>query len=195
MRCEEVKELLEAYIEGELDEHRNREIAEHISGCELCRKELTITRSIPNLVNSLSTPPVPEDIIADTLKRLHESSSTRRQWLRSISGSLQGKWQFAAAASLVLVAVFFGIGYQRLTREPGLTDAEAASAMEDLKIALGIVGAATQKAQFTAMKEGAQILDIARGESSSAIENISQTQFDVSEKLWRNLADLVQLNL
>ena len=195
MRCEAVKDLLEAYVEGELDRSELRSVEAHISGCELCKKELALTQSIPRLVKSLSTPPVPEDIISNTLERLNETSAARWQWLREYRAFLSGKWKFAAVASLLLAVVLFGIGYQRIGRRPRISEKEVASAMEELKLALGIVSVATRGTQFSLLSEGAQILDATKTESSNAIQSISHTQMEISEKLWSNLADLAQLNL
>ena len=195
MRCEAVKDLLEAYVEGELDGSELRSVESHISGCELCKKELALTRSMPRLVKSLSTPPVPEDIISNTLERLNETSAARWQWLREYRAFLSGKWKFAAVASLLLAVVLFGIGYQRIGRRPRISEKEVASAMEELKLALGIVSVATRGTQFSLLSEGAQILDATKTESSNAIQSISHTQMEISEKLWSNLADLAQLNL
>ena len=61
MRCEKVKESLEAYVEGELVESEREALENHISHCESCKQELALTQSIPHLIGSLPTPPVPED--------------------------------------------------------------------------------------------------------------------------------------
>ena len=190
MRCEAIKELLEEYIEGELSESKQRAVENHISACESCKKELALTRSIPHLVNSLSTPPVPEDIIPNTLKSLNEASSARWQWLASLSG----KWKLVAVASFMIVIALLGIGYQRIGKEPEISQAEVAKAMGELELALGIVNAAAQGTQFTILSEGAQILDATKSGSSSAIQSISHTQLEISERLWRKLVDLAQLN-
>ena len=45
MRCEEVKELLEAYVESELDESQLKAVQAHISSCESCKQELALTQA------------------------------------------------------------------------------------------------------------------------------------------------------
>ena len=105
MHCEEVKELLEVYLEGELDESEQSAVEAHISNCESCKQELALTRSIPRLVSSLSAPPAPEDIIPDTLRRLHdEKPGFLKRWMRVFGVPLSRKWQFVAV-SLFLLAV------------------------------------------------------------------------------------------
>ena len=39
MTCEQVQELIHAYIDGELDLLRNLEIEAHLGECELCQPE------------------------------------------------------------------------------------------------------------------------------------------------------------
>jgi len=193
MRCETVKELLEAYIEGELDESKQKAVEAHISSCESCKQELALTRSIPRLVSSLPTPPVPEDIIPNTLKQIREAPTARWQWLRSFGVFLSRRWQLTAVGTLVLAALLFGISYQRMHSGSEMTEAEVAAAAEDIKLALGIVSAATQDVQLVALTEGARALDLTRSKSRDTMRTLSRTQSQVLETLRRNLAVLAQL--
>jgi anti-sigma factor RsiW len=194
MRCGTVKELLEAYIEGELDESKQKAVEAHISSCESCKQELALTRSIPRLVSSLAfNPPVPEDIIPNTLKQIREAPTARWQWLRSFGAFLSRRWQLTAIGALVLAALLFGISYQRMHSGSEMTEAEVAAAAEDIKLALGIVSAATQDVQLVALTEGARALDLTRSKSRDTMRTLSRTQSQVLETLRRNLAVLAQL--
>lgn len=195
MRCETVKELLEAYVEGELDDSQRKELEAHLSGCELCRWELTLTKSIPHLISSLPTPSVPADIIPNTLQRLREATTVRWQWTRSFGVFVSRKWRLAVAVSLVLAIFVFGVNYQRINREPEITEAQVAAAVDDIKLALGIVSAATQDAQLATLTEGVRALDITKSKSRDAVRTLSEVQLEVFEKLRRNLAVLAQLQL
>ncbi len=193
MRCETLKELMEAYVEGELDESERKAAEVHIASCESCKRELALTRSIPRLVSSLPTPPVPDGIIPDTLEKLHERQGLTRRWLRSFGALLSRRWQFAATAFLVLSVVLFGISYEVMIRQPEIAPEEVASAVRDLKLALGIMGAATQRVQSVALEEGTRALDMARSTSDGAMRNLYEIQLNVSENLQRSLAVLSQL--
>ena len=196
MRCETVKELLEAYIEGELDKSEQEALEAHISSCESCKKELALTQSIPRLVSSLaSNPPVQEDIIPNTLERLHEAPTARRRWIGSLGAFLSRRWPLPVAASLLLAVFVLGISYQIINREPEITEAEVASAAEDIKLALGIVSAATQDVQLVALTEGARVLQITKSTSRDTMRTISKARSEVFEKLRRNLVVLEQLKL
>lgn len=194
MRCETVKELLEAYVEEELSKSRQEEVEAHIASCKLCKHELALTRSIPRLVNSLaSNTAVPEDIIPNTLERLHKSPTTRWRWLGSFGAFLSRRWPLAVAASLLLAILLFGISYQRMNREADIAAEEVAAAAAEIELALGIVSAATQDVQLVALAEGARALDLTKSKSKDTMRTLSRTQSQVFETLRRNLAVLAQL--
>ena len=187
MRCEKVKESLEAYVEGELGKSEREALETHISRCESCKQELALTQSIPRLISSLPTPPVPEDIIPDTLRRLHEKPATKRRWLGAFGITSSRKWQFAVVGSLLMAVLIFGISYQVINRNSGITEAEIASAAQDIKLALGIVQTATQDIQLTTLKVGAEAYSEARSKSRDAVQTIFNVQVEALDMLKRNL--------
>lgn len=140
---------------------------------------------------------MPEDIIPNTLRLLHEAPTGRWQWLRPFGALLSRKWELAAVS--LLIAIFLvGISiddyiHQRVNREPEIAAEEVAAAVEEVRLALGIVSAATQKAQFAALTEGARVLDITKGTSEDAMRTLSRAQLEVFEKLRRNVDILSRL--
>lgn len=193
MRCEKVKESLEAYVEGELGKSEREALETHISNCESCKRELTLTQSIPRLISSLPTPPVPEDIIPDALKRLREKSAAKRRWLGAFGILSSRKWQFAVVGSLLMAVLIFGISYRMANRNSGVTEAEVASAAQDIKLALGIVETATQDIQLTVLAAGAEAYNEARSKSRDTIQTLSNVQVEAYDTLRRNLAFWSQL--
>jgi anti-sigma factor RsiW len=193
MRCEEAKESLEAYVEGELGKREREALETHIPHCESCKQELALTQSIPRLVSSLPTPPVPEDIIPDTLSRLREKSAAKRRWLRAFGILSSRKWQFAVIGSLLIAVLVLGISYQMIDRDSGITEAEVASAAEDIKIALGIVKTAAQDIQLTTLRVGAEAYSEAESKSRDTIQTLYNVQVEAYDTLKRSLAFLGQL--
>ncbi len=193
MRCEKVKESLEAYVEGELGKPEREALETHISHCESCKQELALTQSIPRLISSLPTPPVPEDIIPDTIKRLREKSAAKRRWLRAFGILSSRKWQFAVVGSLLMAVLIVGISYQMINRNSGITEAEVASAAQDIKLALGIVKTATQDIQLTILAAGAEAYVEAESKSRGTIQDLSNVQVEAYGTLKRNLAFWNQL--
>ena len=193
MRCKEIRELLEEYLEGEIDETKRKEMETHIDGCDLCRWELALSRSIPRLVGSLSTPPVPDDLIPSTLKRLHEMRSPWRRKQGLFGILLRRRWRLVAATSILLALLLFGIGYHSI-RRPGISEEEVASAVREAKFALGIVGKVARRIQIDLM-EGTETLNVKKREAQNAIRDIAETQREIAEELYRTLAVLSRLKL
>jgi len=53
MSCEDYKELLMAYIDGEIDEADRERFEEHIAQCERCRSELEELRNLKEVTDDM----------------------------------------------------------------------------------------------------------------------------------------------
>lgn len=68
MDCNDIKDMLSLYIDGELDDEEKLLLEEHIEGCDDCRKELEEYRKIIGMLSSLTDEEPPKGYC----KRLHE---------------------------------------------------------------------------------------------------------------------------
>ncbi|SNX55124.1 DUF4349 domain-containing protein [Thermoanaerobacterium sp. RBIITD] len=69
MYCNEVKELINQYVDDELDEKNRRDVKEHINTCEDCKKDYNIISSIKEILSEMPPVTLPEDFSA----KLHEN--------------------------------------------------------------------------------------------------------------------------
>ena len=60
MNCNKIRDLLSLYIDQMLDEDQVKEVDEHLSTCDSCRKELDEMKEILGLLNQAEMVPVPE---------------------------------------------------------------------------------------------------------------------------------------
>ena len=60
MNCNKIRDLLSLYIDQMLDEDQVKEVEEHLSTCDSCRKELDEMKEILGLLNQAEMVPVPE---------------------------------------------------------------------------------------------------------------------------------------
>ena len=95
--CEVIRDLFPSYIDGLTSETSNREIGEHVEGCEACREILTSMKS----GGETFAPEEPEKKEIDYLKK------NKRRNLRIVLFSLLGA---TALALLVIGLRFFFIG-------------------------------------------------------------------------------------
>ncbi len=93
-KCEEVREQLSAWLDGELAEAEHARVAAHLDSCAACRRELAQLTALNAALAELAAP-VPSGLAERVLARVRPS---RRYW-----------WQnLALAASLVMGIVLGG---------------------------------------------------------------------------------------
>jgi len=107
------EELLGSYVLGELGPGEEGELERHLDGCPACREEVEILRLAHRTMVTASIPPPPE------LKARVEGDPPRRSWLGSRIGTP------AAAAAVLLVALFAGVLYAGLLAPSSRTVAAA----------------------------------------------------------------------
>ncbi len=79
--CEDVREAVSAWLDGELDQELEAETLAHTSECEDCRSFLEICRVMSEDLRA-DIPPVPETLIPGVMRRVAEE----RQTVMPISG-------------------------------------------------------------------------------------------------------------
>ncbi len=104
MQCQEVQELLSAYLDGMLDPSERDRADEHLQGCPACRSELDDLKMVVGLVRDLPLVEPPAEFRRGLRYKLEQVPGPRgRGGLLAALG--RGKWSgiVAAAASFLLV--------------------------------------------------------------------------------------------
>lgn len=70
MRCDKYRELLSAYLDGDLSPKAMREVEGHLSVCERCAEELRLLREAVGLVRKLPLLDPPPEIRMRLLKEI-----------------------------------------------------------------------------------------------------------------------------
>jgi len=106
MKCNECRELLSLYIDQMLDESQTKEIEEHLSVCETCRKEYNELREMVDLLGQSEMIPIPDAFNFRLKKALKEEKQSMLE--AGILGKLvkkKSKWRM-----LTSVAAVFAVG-------------------------------------------------------------------------------------
>jgi anti-sigma factor RsiW len=140
--CEEVRELLSSYIDGELDPKTRDALENHIKSCRECEAELAGLRQTVSILRSLDEVEVPETFRASLMEKVREAVPARAPGLASrfknmFSTGPRRALVLAAAALVLVVAANSVLGTLqfgeplRLTKSqsPSVTDTGARSAM------------------------------------------------------------------
>ena len=83
MNCQQARDLLSLYVDGELPAAERAELEEHLEHCEECRCELAELRALVNALGALPQEPLP----AGFGERLH-ARLVRRSWRMAVAPSV-----------------------------------------------------------------------------------------------------------
>lgn len=115
----QIRRLLSAYIDGELDQSRFEHIQLHVQQCSSCADNIEKIMLSKKAVSLTAIPPAPERIWQNIEKELFNSPDSRKLKSSSLlsindmirSHSLRYASAFAGVALLVLSLVWWKIGY------------------------------------------------------------------------------------
>ena len=104
MNCENVKELLWAYLENKTTAEETAEIETHLEGCAACREELAQQKEIKNALASLPDEELPEGYHTELMQKLQ----AERKIVPFPAKKKHGWKQMSMIAAAVLVVVVAG---------------------------------------------------------------------------------------
>ena len=146
MRCNKVRKLLGAYLDGELPEKRVDRIQDHLSECSLCAWELKSFRKVDELgrwIAKTESAQLPDGYWENYQTRLHEILEHEDTRQSSGMGEFLNRfWHFSTtfaaywseklapglAAAVVIIAFIMGINY--ISHQPNRSTIQKSSAVE-----------------------------------------------------------------
>ena len=102
MKCEEIKELLTEYLDGELPAGDAASVEEHAAECEACRAELEALRQTSALLKSLPRADAPAGLAQNVAASLDRQITARRR-AAALRWMHVGGWLSAAAAIIIMI--------------------------------------------------------------------------------------------
>lgn len=128
MDCRRIDERIDAWLDGELGEREQREMARHVNECPRCQAQYAALLRAVDRLETLADPVAPEEFVAAVRARLPErrtaASPARVAWVLGLAGAL------GTAASVLGVLWFMGLAV------PWGGLAAAASALPGLAMSL-----------------------------------------------------------
>jgi hypothetical protein len=103
MTCKEIKELLSAYIDKVLDQHTERQAAEHLVGCSHCRAELAGLQMTIELLKQLSDVEPPANFRQELLAKLADEDKKVVEINNNRSKIKPKSWMSVAAVAAVML--------------------------------------------------------------------------------------------
>jgi len=137
--------MLDAWIDGDLDDAEATAVKKHVDQCESCQAEQKLAETVVAELRALPEFDVPERVVK-TVR--HKTRATLAEGLRALFGVFVSRplptLAAAAAVALMIVVLFPS---PRPT-EPQYTDQEVARAVAETRLALAYVGSIAQRAEL-----------------------------------------------
>jgi anti-sigma factor (TIGR02949 family) len=163
LSCEEAKDLLEPYLDGDLPPDKADRVRRHLDGCPACAAELALAARIQSELRALPQPDCPPEVI----ERVRRAG--RGEVVPFPARTEAPRWRIAAAAALVALGVGGGalgvhVQHVRQQRE------QVARATQEARLALAYFSKVTRRAGLDVRDEVLEkrlVAPVARGVSRS----------------------------
>lgn len=110
MKCEQVSELLSAYIDGMTSDKETKALEAHLARCANCRRELDDYRLLRGIMREMETPLPPENFSSVVQKSLQENKNKIFS-ATTIERPKKGGWVAAVLAGLALASGIYASSY------------------------------------------------------------------------------------
>lgn len=146
MRCEEVLDVLEPWLDGDLPPAEEARVRVHLDSCPSCAAELALARAIQGELRSLPLPDCPPEVL-EKVRRARGGevlpfNRPERRNARPLRAALAAAMLAAAVGTSVF---FFSPPFRNQEPDPE----EVARATEEARYALAYIGQVSRRAGLT----------------------------------------------
>lgn len=145
LRCEEVLDLLEPWLDGDLPPDEEARVRVHLDSCPSCTAELALARAIQSELRSLPLPDCPPEVLERVRRARGGEVIPFGQPERRTSRPFRAALAAAMLAAAVGASVFFLPPFRN--EEPD--SEEVARAAEEARYALAYIGQVSRRAGLT----------------------------------------------
>jgi|GEM_PF-3006290 len=107
MNCDDIKTMLDDYVEGQLDKAQASAVKAHLAGCQPCRSEAEGLERVTSFISQARPVRVPADAVTNVIAQMRRIEAHKRReevFARHLA------WGLAAALLLVLAGLdVFGV--------------------------------------------------------------------------------------
>lgn len=112
--CKKIAELIDEYLNDELNEEIKKNFENHINQCQACKDELQFAKAIQKAVKESKLPDAPEDFIVRVHTAIDKEKIIELPQKKTKQIIFARRWQSGIAACLI-VAAFLGINMVELS--------------------------------------------------------------------------------
>jgi len=153
MNCHDIENIIEPYVDGDLEPGIRQQVEEHIARCQDCEAKLTLAVRIHDGLGALPKVTCPDSVVQTVSARIERE---RKGWL----GGIKPAWRifrrryavgFAVGVAIIAVTIMTANRYSPSRwfhdEPPQYTQQEIALARQNILLAFGYVHYATNRTQ------------------------------------------------
>jgi len=141
--CEQVRDLLDIYLDGDLGPSEAASMESHLSECKACSEELELAKAIRNALHALPEKECPERVVRNAQEQI-ERKEKRKSALPVKSPVIRDllKWRWAAGAVAALIVLAIGLFLLRKPPQPRetLTPHQIEQARAEVEFTFACIG-------------------------------------------------------
>jgi anti-sigma factor (TIGR02949 family) len=167
LQCEEALDLLEPFLDGDLDAGDADRLRGHLAACPACAAELAFAERVQRELRALPQPECPPELLARVVQ------NGRGEVVPFLQPQPQpqrtGRLRIAAAAALLILTIGGGSLFVHLQHVQQQRE-QVAEATREARLALAYFGKVTRKAGFDVRDEVLEkrlVIPVTRGVSRS----------------------------
>ncbi|RMH16663.1 MAG: hypothetical protein D6696_17675 [Acidobacteria bacterium] len=149
--CAAIDELLEPYVDGELNAAARARIDRHLASCPACAEQLELARRVGAGLRALPPQSCPPRVTRAVLAQAERAAQSGGFWRRLLPAP-PPRWR-PALALLLLAALSFAVLRRPPATPPPVPAADVAQAEEEVKLALAYLGRIGAQAGTAVRKE------------------------------------------
>lgn len=156
MRCDDLNEILEAYLDGDLTPGRCVEVEAHLAGCAGCRKALELARQVAFELRALPGEACPDTVTERVRERVRHRVRRQDALPRALfRRRILPAWSLRIAAVLMALAAIFTyfLWLEPAGKEAAYSQDEIARARRGIVLALDCVDHAMHRTRVVMKKE------------------------------------------
>jgi anti-sigma factor (TIGR02949 family) len=153
LQCDQVLELLEAHLDGDLSRDEARAVVDHLADCRGCAREAALAEAVRSELRAMPSFDAPPELLA-AVRWAAGSQRPRRRRLRPA----------LAVAAALMVAVIAGVLWtQGPGARPSMDDPEIARATAETRYALALIGQLSRRAELDELLAERMVTPTLRG--------------------------------
>ena len=115
MNCNEIKKLLNPYIDKTLNADTTQQVDEHLKTCSACREEYLKLKQVVSALNSISPQPAPVDFTQSPMAKISQKEiQIQTSWIDHLKKQIsipRFSFRLAGAAAAAALIVFFAFTF------------------------------------------------------------------------------------